>query len=176
MHTYINKRIQHYADIEALTEKACSPRRYEAFVAMLLAALRRTSSSVSLEILSSSDLAAMKCGARHAAVKSSSARSSASSSKQYVILTYVSEFERVHYPLPLALQNGDENVPGDRTLPATAAAGPAMSDLLAEISHLRKECSALRRQLRNSRHESQLPQMSETSAALQRVRNAGNRA
>jgi hypothetical protein len=167
---------RHCADIEALTAKACSLRRYEAFVAMLLAALQRTSSSVSLEILSSSDLAAMKLGAHHAAVKSSSARSSASSSKQYVILTYVSEFERIHYPLPLALQNGVEDMPGDRTVPATAAAGPAMGDLLAEISHLRKECSALRRQLRNSRHESHLAHNSEASAALQRVRSAGYRA
>ena len=175
-HGHTSLVFRHCADIEALTAKADSPRRYEAFVAMLLAALQRTSSSVSLEILSSSDLAAMKLGAHHAAVKSSSARSSASSSKQYVILTYVSEFERVHYPLPLALQNGVEDMPGDRTVPATAAAGPAMGDLLAEISHLRKECSALRRQLRNSRHESHLAHNSEASAALQRVRSAGYRA
>ena len=143
---------------------------------MLLAALQRTSSSVSLEILSSSDLAAMKCGARQAADKSRSARSLAATSKQYVILTYVSEFEKVHYPLPLALQTRDEYVPGDGTLPATAAAGPDMSDLLAEISHLRKECSALRRQLRSSRHESHPARNSEASAALQRVRNTRNSA
>ena len=158
------------ADIEALTAKAGSPRRYEAFVAMLLAALRRTSTSVSLDILSSSDLAPMTSDAGHSGVKSFAARSSAGNSKRYVILSYLSEFERVHYPLPLALQDWDGHVSKQRTTPAASTAGPAISDLLAEISRLRKECSALR----GSRHEYQHANGLDLRAAVQKVGQAGN--
>ena len=92
------------ADLEALTAKTCSPRRFDAFVSMLLAALRCTSSSVSLDILSFRDLEALRGGG------SSSMRGRPQSQdplpvhggKRYLILTYKSEFERVHYPLPLS--------------------------------------------------------------------------
>lgn len=153
-------------DLESLTEKACSARKYDAFIAMLLAALRRTSGSVSLDILSFSDLAAMKSGVGRTAGGVSTAPGAASASKRYLILTYVSEFERVHYPLPLSPQNGGEGASA-----GPPAAGLAMSDLLAEISHLRKECSALRRQLRSAGRATEHANESGLSAALQRVRS-----
>ncbi len=73
---------------------------------MLLAALRGSSSSVLLDVLSSSDLEAMRAAASggdvHTELSSQSAAAS-SGSKRYLILTFTSEFERVHYPLPMCL-------------------------------------------------------------------------
>lgn len=159
-----------HADLESLTEKACSARRYGAFIAMLFAALRRTSSSVSLDILSFSDLAAMKAAGSQRA--SSFTEHKATASKRYLILTYVSEFERVHYPLPLGLQTGCSDAPEQPSAAAAAAeaAVPAMSDLLSEISHLKTECSALRRQLRHTSRAAEQARSPDLEAALQRVR------
>lgn len=160
------------ADLESLTEKACGARKYEAFIAMLLAALRRTSDSVSLDILSFSDLAAMKSGAGGTAGAASASHSPASISKRYLILTYVSEFERVHYPLPLCLQHngtfGGEQSSARAGVPP-AAAGPVMNDL-AVINHLRKECTELRRQLRSAGRATEHANSPDLNADLQRVR------
>lgn len=159
------------AYLESLTEKACSARRYGAFIAMLLAALRRTSSSVSLDILSFSDLAAMKAGSSQRA-SSLTGHRAAASSKRYLILTYMSEFERVHYPLPLGLQTGCSDTPEQPSAAAAAAAeaaAPAMSDLLAEISHLKTECCALRRQLRHTSRAAGQARNPHSDAALQQA-------
>lgn len=97
------------ADLESLTQRACSPRRYDTFIAMLLAALRRASSSVSLDILSFSDLAGLRSGSSgHGGGSGGSMAGGgqplAPNNKRYLILTHASEFERVQYPLPLCLE------------------------------------------------------------------------
>ena len=155
------------ADLESLTEKACSPRRYEAFVAMLLAALRRTSGSVSLDILSFSDLEAMRGGSGSGSGSggrngggfgqgSAGGRQppAAPNSKRYLILTHVSDFERVHYPLPLCLEEAalaaarqqeaaqqtfrHSPTAAERQPRAGTVSEEQLGDLLAQISHLRK--------------------------------------
>lgn len=79
---------------------------------MLTSALSRENDSVFVDLLTYSDLEllkARKMGSMSLANSSNSNSSSSSISsrskeKRYMILTYTSEFDRVHYPLPLSPQ------------------------------------------------------------------------
>ena len=83
--------------IEDITTKTGVPKKFGVFAKMLVQALRGGSDQVCVDLLTYADLEALK-----------NQRGSASqapvtnSSKRYLILTYISEFERVHYPLSLA--------------------------------------------------------------------------
>jgi coiled-coil domain-containing protein 61 len=76
---------------------------------MLTSALSKENDSVFVDLLTYSDLEllkARKTGSMSLANNSNSSTSSLSRSKEkrYIILTYTSEFDRVHYPLPLSPQ------------------------------------------------------------------------
>ena len=91
------------ADVEDMTLKSYSFNKFAVFVRMLLTSLRRTSDSVSLDLLTSDDLERVKarrCEGGGSAVDSSLSRAR----KRYLILTYTAEYDRVQYPLPLQLE------------------------------------------------------------------------
>jgi len=91
-----------FTDVEDMTLKSYSYKKFGVFVRMLLTALRRTSDSVSLDLLTSDDLERVKARRSEggAAVDSSPSRTR----KRYLILTYTAEYDHVQYPLPLQLE------------------------------------------------------------------------
>lgn len=97
--------------MEALTAKTCSPRPFSTFTAMLLAALRQTSSSVTVDVLTDLDLEAMRADAHLKAASSGATPQD----KRYLILTHTSDFDRAHYPLPLS--QSTRKKPADQVYP-----------------------------------------------------------
>ena len=116
------------AFIEQLTSKTGSYKSFDVFVAMLVAAITKEGESVSLDFLKYDDVAA-RAGDQHSSFfrsedESSRSRLSASlqqspqgrrasvanghddldareRERRYLVLTYHTEFDRVHFPLPL---------------------------------------------------------------------------
>ncbi|XP_025920082.1 coiled-coil domain-containing protein 61 isoform X2 [Apteryx rowi] len=91
------------AFIEDLTHKTGNFKQFGIFCSMLESALTQSSESVSLDLLTYTDLEALRSrkvgmGPRH---PPSAAKASPLSSKRYLILIYSVEFDRIHYPLPL---------------------------------------------------------------------------
>ena len=109
--------------VEDICAKTGSYKRFHTFVHMLTSAARGDSDSLSIDLLSYGDLEALKRmressssgRADAAAAGGGSGPPSAHSSKRYLILTYTSEFDRVHYPVPL----GDEAEPDVPSLQRT---------------------------------------------------------
>ncbi len=101
---------------------------------MICSALNKTNESVFIDLLTFADLEALKqrklgqnmSDNSSVMSNSSSTLNSRSSMKRYVILTYSGEFDRVHYPLPLAFE-----------------ASPNADSLKRTINRLRKEILAL---------------------------------
>ncbi|XP_059140343.1 centrosomal protein CCDC61-like isoform X2 [Physella acuta] len=91
--------------VEDLTHKTGNFKQFTIFVHMLESAITKSSESVSLDLLTYSDLEALrqKKSGHFTSDKSSlpSSRSNHLISKRYLILTYTVEFDRIHYPLPL---------------------------------------------------------------------------
>lgn len=83
---------------------------------MLVSGLEGSSQAVVIDVLNNEDLDQMRSHTSHH-----------SSSKLYFIITYVVEFDKVHYPLPLSFQ-----------------ANPDPSSMQKTISRLRKEVTALK--------------------------------
>eukprot|EP00079_Xenopus_tropicalis_P017233 XP_004917020.1 PREDICTED: coiled-coil domain-containing protein 61 isoform X1 [Xenopus tropicalis] len=88
--------------IEDLTHKTGNFKQFSIFCNMLHSALTQSSESVTLDLLTYADLELL----RHRKVGGASRqapppKSSALSSKRYLILIYSVEFDRIHYPLPL---------------------------------------------------------------------------
>ncbi|XP_028278205.1 centrosomal protein CCDC61 isoform X2 [Parambassis ranga] len=116
------------AYIEDLTRKTGNFKQFPIFCSMLESAVRKTSDSVTLDLLTYADLELLRN--RKAGVVSrprSHQQSSALTAKRYLILIYTVEFDRIHYPLPL---------------PYVGKPDPAA--LQKEIRALRAELSALR--------------------------------
>ncbi|XP_062454234.1 centrosomal protein CCDC61 isoform X2 [Rhea pennata] len=91
------------AFIEDLTHKTGNFKQFGIFCSMLESALTQSSESVSLDLLTYTDLEALRSrkvgvGPRHLP---SALKASPLSSKRYLILIYSVEFDRIHYPLPL---------------------------------------------------------------------------
>ena len=91
------------ADIEEIASKTGSFKTYALFVKMLLTSLKRQSGTVVSDLLTYRDLHQLQQGTdgQSAPVPASASQPDPSGNKRYLILTYVSEFDRVHYPLPL---------------------------------------------------------------------------
>ncbi|KAK7104287.1 centrosomal protein CCDC61-like isoform X3 [Littorina saxatilis] len=92
--------------VEDLTHKTGNFKQFNVFVSMLESAVLQNSNSVCLDLLTYSDLEALRHKKnRGTEVKSSipAPRSGSNTllSKRYLILTYTVEFDRIHYPLPL---------------------------------------------------------------------------
>lgn len=109
-----------HIDIEETTHKAGNFKKFSVFTKMLSSAFSKDNESVFVDLLTLADLELLK--ARKSGSGSSSARSEASQvsskkqMKRYVILTYTGEFDRVHYPLPLAFEERPNPVALQRTI------------------------------------------------------------
>lgn len=114
--------------MEEITAKTGSFKRFPVFVKMLLSAVRQESDSVFVDLLTYADLELLRSkraasagsgGGAAAAAGQAAAPGAAApppgQNKRYLILTYAAEFDRVHYPLPLAF----EEHPDPRRLQAT---------------------------------------------------------
>ena len=85
--------------IEDITTKTGVPKKFNIFVKMLIQALKGGNEQVCIDLLTYADLEALKN--QRSSASNTSHASTANSTKRYFILTYISEFERVHYPLSL---------------------------------------------------------------------------
>ncbi|XP_029029712.1 centrosomal protein CCDC61 isoform X2 [Betta splendens] len=115
------------AYIEDLTRKTGNYKQFPIFCSMLESAVRKTSDSVTLDLLTYADLELLRN--RKAGVVSrprGQQQPSALTAKRYLILIYTVEFDRIHYPLPL---------------PYVGKPDPAA--LQKEVRALRAELSAL---------------------------------
>ncbi|XP_021239660.1 coiled-coil domain-containing protein 61 isoform X3 [Numida meleagris] len=86
--------------VEDLTRRTGNFKQFGIFCSMLEAALMKSSEAVSLELLTYSDLEALRC-CKVGVVTRVPPPTSPLSSKRYLILVYCVEFDRIHYPLPL---------------------------------------------------------------------------
>ncbi|XP_054444458.1 centrosomal protein CCDC61 [Pteronotus mesoamericanus] len=96
--------------IEDLTHKTGNFKQFNIFCNMLESALTQSSESVTLDLLTYTDLEALrnrKMGGRPGPLAS---RSAQLNSKRYLILIYSVEFDRIHYPLPLPYQGKPDPV------------------------------------------------------------------
>ncbi|XP_056302151.1 centrosomal protein CCDC61 isoform X1 [Danio aesculapii] len=90
------------AYIEDLTRKTGNFKQFPVFCSMLESAVHKSSESVTLDLLTYSDLELLRN--RKAGVVGrprAQPQSPALSAKRYLILIYTVEFDRIHYPLPL---------------------------------------------------------------------------
>ncbi|XP_030754504.1 coiled-coil domain-containing protein 61-like [Sitophilus oryzae] len=81
--------------VENLTQKTGNFKQFDIFVAMLKSGLLRTSESVSLDLLTFEDLELLRSR------KITKSVAPINNNKRYLILTYVVEFDKIRYPLPL---------------------------------------------------------------------------
>ena len=168
-HQRLDLRGARVADVEEITQRAGSFKKFAVFLQMLRSALEE-GGSVSLDILTYADLQALK--RRKAGQPEGGAQTSAGSAnnKRYIIVTYESQFDRVHYPLPLSPvpAQAKAQAEGQHALPASAGRvasqhqheqllqekGELQSayerlqrDSSREVSRLRKQCDGLAREL-----------------------------
>eukprot|EP01135_Chromosphaera_perkinsii_P003567 Nk52_evm25s248 gene=Nk52_evmTU25s248 len=90
----------HAEYIEELSEKTGNFKDFETFSKMLESSILQDSNSVGLELLTYSHLEALRSKKAGEHPKSIN-RNSNNNSKRYLIMTYTSEFDKTHYPLPL---------------------------------------------------------------------------
>ncbi|XP_074075315.1 centrosomal protein CCDC61 [Macrotis lagotis] len=156
------------AFIEDLTHKTGNFKQFSIFCSMLESALMQSSESVTLDLLTYTDLETLrnrKVGPRPGPL---APRSAQLNSKRYLILIYSVEFDRIHYPLPLPYQGKPDPVVLQgiiRSLKEELAELRSRDGRDAEIRHLREQ---LNRAVNEKR---------ELEAALGRAREeAGSRA
>lgn len=91
--------------IENLTKKTGSAKKFNVFIKMLHSALDQTSESVLVDILTPRDLELLRDRKQREAQfqgGDGNLQGKLDDSKMFVILTYICEFEKVHYPLCLS--------------------------------------------------------------------------
>ncbi|KAB5549041.1 hypothetical protein PHYPO_G00062700 [Pangasianodon hypophthalmus] len=145
------------AYIEDLTRKTGNFKQFPIFCSMLESAVSKSSESVTLDLLTYSDLELLRN--RKAGVVGrprAQQQSPALSAKRYLILIYTVEFDRIHYPLPLPYVGKPDPVTLQREIRALRAelnalrmrGDHAVSDqetrrLRAELAVVREEKDAL---------------------------------
>lgn len=88
--------------IEDLTKKTGNFKQFEVFVSMLETAIRKSSDSVSLDLLTYADLQELRQRKATSGLIANKTRNvKQQGNKKYLILVYSVEFDRIHYPLPL---------------------------------------------------------------------------
>ena len=123
-------------DVEDITAKTGNFKKFDTFVHMLRSALLSSSESVFIDLLTYSDLEALKSlrnsSQQHqqkmvqdtngstssftsTGPSSSSSSLAAGMNKRYLILTYTGEFDRVHYPIPLNFETEPDMMTLQRT-------------------------------------------------------------
>ncbi|KAJ8968132.1 hypothetical protein NQ317_007857 [Molorchus minor] len=81
--------------VENLTQKTGNFKQFDVFVAMIKSGLLRTSESVTLDLLTFEDLELLRSRKLTKTVGPSN------NNRRYLIVTYVVEFDKIRYPLPL---------------------------------------------------------------------------
>ncbi|KAL3687341.1 hypothetical protein R1sor_013650 [Riccia sorocarpa] len=88
--------------IEEITHRAGNLKSFKVFVEMLKAAFQRKSTALLVDLLTYQDLEKLVVTrGTDTSHSTPSCRRALASEKRYLILTYIAEFDRVHYPLPL---------------------------------------------------------------------------
>ncbi|XP_051018441.1 centrosomal protein CCDC61 [Acomys russatus] len=96
--------------IEDLTHKTGNFKQFSIFCNMLESALTQSSESVTLDLLTYTDLESLRSRKLGGRAGASAPRSAQLNSKRYLILIYSVEFDRIHYPLPLPYQGKPDPV------------------------------------------------------------------
>jgi coiled-coil domain-containing protein 61 len=163
--------------VENITRKTGSFKRFDVLVKMLVGALQARTETVFLDLLTYADLEALrvrKAGGPSSAIPNASTPARtvtvATNTKRYLILTYVAEFDRIHYPLPLLFEEVPtvsslsrlvrrlrSEVLSFRSLAGLAAQAPALiagglpasniESLSSSVQGLQRENSLLRQML-----------------------------
>lgn len=124
--------------IESLTFKAGSSKKFNVFLNMLISSIEGTSSAVSIDFESHSDLEKLR-----------NKPLQGNSSNSYLILTYTAEFDKVYYPLPLVFVKELESKQDNEL-------NPVFIKLSQDKSILIEENSRLKSSLETSRQEKEL--------------------
>ncbi|XP_036131775.1 coiled-coil domain-containing protein 61 [Molossus molossus] len=96
--------------IEDLTHKTGNFKQFNIFCNMLESALTQSSESVTLDLLTYTDLESLRNRKMGGCPGPLASRSAQLNSKRYLILIYSVEFDRIHYPLPLPYQGKPDPV------------------------------------------------------------------
>ena len=105
------------ADITEITGKTGNFKPYPVFIKMLVSSLKRTSDSVSIDLLTYSDLEVLKAKRlRRSGHDVPLPANTVVNNKRYLILTYQGEFDKVHYPLPLPFEEHPDPADLKRTI------------------------------------------------------------
>ena len=104
--------MQSAGSVEGITAKTGHPKKFYVFCRMLRLSLQGKSESVTVDILNPQDILEMKrrSGAQ---VPETTFSPEQLRARRFLILTEVTEFDRVHYPIPMAFM---EQVPPDRLI------------------------------------------------------------
>jgi len=107
--------------IEDITQKTGNFKKYNVFIKMLISALKQDNDSVCIDILTARDLELLKsrkgnCNTSILSSSSSNASQLRNEGKRYFILTFHTEFEKVHYPLPLVYEENRDTRTMQRTI------------------------------------------------------------
>lgn len=99
-----------FSDVEETTHKSGSLKKFSVFTKMLASAFSKESENVTVDLLTYTDLELLKANkAGNKQPPKASFAASTSNMKQYqkryVIITYTSQFDRCHYPLPLNFED-----------------------------------------------------------------------
>ncbi|NXD41789.1 CCD61 protein, partial [Copsychus sechellarum] len=121
--------------IEDLTRKTGNFKQFGIFCSMLESALTQSSDSVSLELLTYTDLETLHSRKVGAVTRPPPSTHSPLNSKRYLILVYSVEFDRIHYPLPLPYAGRPDLVALVRELQEQLA--QLRAQRLEETQHLR---------------------------------------
>ncbi|XP_034034609.1 coiled-coil domain-containing protein 61-like isoform X2 [Thalassophryne amazonica] len=143
--------------IEDLTRKTGNFKQFPIFCSMLESAVRKTSDSVTLDLLTYADLELLRN--RKVGVVSrprSHQQPSALTAKRYLILIYTVEFDRIHYPLPLLFVGKPDPAALQKEIRAlrnelAALSSPGVNKsaeleiqrLRAELAHVKEEKEAI---------------------------------
>ncbi|XP_016158336.1 PREDICTED: coiled-coil domain-containing protein 61 isoform X3 [Ficedula albicollis] len=121
--------------IEDLTRKTGNFKQFGIFCSMLESALTQSSDSVSLELLTYTDLETLHSRKVGTVTRPPPSTHSPLNSKRYLILVYSVEFDRIHYPLPLPYAGRPDLVALVRELQEQLA--QLRAQRLEETQHLR---------------------------------------
>jgi len=146
--------------IEEITQRTGNHKKFDVFIKMMLSALAQESDAVYLDVLTARDLEMLR---RHANPQGPPTTSTAGQSdKRYLILTYRAEFDKVHYPLPLQLDEQSE----EDTLRAL------VSRLRADLSEAKESIASLRQGSANvaqavgSKHDEEYRQLQRSHSQM----------
>ena len=160
--------------LHEITKKTGNYKRFSVFVKMLLTALGNTSDSVLVDLLTFQDLEMLKSRKSQKPLSASNAKGTASfgsnskvNSKRYLILTYIVEFDRVHYPLPLVFEDTPDPQHLQRTIERLRTELQELRQLLPENTDATKilqENEHLKEELRKLEHNQTLSATPKRSA------------